>query len=309
MFYYKVKINSMPRIEFACSTSTTKYKNFIQHRKNLLEISTIDGAGVFIEMEGQKIYVPPKSVIVSFPDVSCRIYAEGEQTVFDDSIAMRIDDFEYSRVDEKSDFTGDFLINENVILLPYTMQMGDNFMNVSRLMRTFISSYIQNNSSSSLRCISLWFELLETLNAVSRNSLIGNDEEIFLPSSHAYVRKAKKIINARCCERIKVSDVASELRITPNYLSNMFKQITGKTVLDFINIARIQKARELLSEKVPITKVAEMTGVGSARYLRALFKKYYGVNIHQFSMISNEISLFHQKPWDVDDLKNDLIKT
>jgi len=46
--------------------------------------------------------------------------------------------------------------------------------------------------------------------------------------------------------------------MTPTYLSKLFKNYTGKSLLDFINTVRIEKSKELLEkEELTIAQVAE----------------------------------------------------
>lgn len=311
MIFYKTEIKSIPGIRFACSSSTDQYKNVVRHRSNLLEITTLTGAGVYMETGKQRTYIPPSSVIITFPDMDFRLHSAGEGEVCDDSVAMQIDDFSFSRIDTEN-FPGGAmsdgsLADENILILPQVLTLGDDFLNITRLMRTIISCHIQNNATSRYRCLSLWFELLAVLNGLCRDRLFGNNEGMFLPSADMYVRKAKKYMEAHYSRKILIQDIAKELRITPNYLSNMFKRITGKTVLEYLNMIRIQAARDLISKDVSLAAVAQKTGFGSQRYLCELFKRYYGVSVQQFKLISNEISLYHVKPWEVESLDRDVI--
>lgn len=52
MIYYALKLNSLPRVEFAFSTETDRYKNIISKRKNLIELSYLSGGEFVSEFNG-----------------------------------------------------------------------------------------------------------------------------------------------------------------------------------------------------------------------------------------------------------------
>ena len=45
LVYYAIKLKSIPRIEFAFSVETNKYKNIISNRKKMIETSYIANGG------------------------------------------------------------------------------------------------------------------------------------------------------------------------------------------------------------------------------------------------------------------------
>ena len=80
----------------------------------------------------------------------------------------------------------------------------------------------------------------------------------------------------------------------------MFKQITGKTVLDYIHIARIEAVKDLLQKPnpEPLAEIAVKTGLGSTRNLCALFKRISGVSVKEYLRISKEVTRYTPSPWD-----------
>jgi len=80
-----------------------------------------------------------------------------------------------------------------------------------------------------------------------------------------------------------VSEYASTLGVTPNYLNKTVKQHTRRTAIDWIEIARINMAKLLLKDRsVPIADIAGRVGVPDQSYFARFFKKKTGLTPSEF---------------------------
>ncbi len=300
MRYFNLTMTALPQIKSACSASTDKYRLHIANTRNYLEITTLEGCSVDMTVDGKTYTVPPKSIIVIMPGMECDLVSHGPGTVFDDTIAVCIDGMRYETLHAGDAIQAD-AEGEDSVLLPMILTPGDEYANFSRLVRTFISYYVRNSAYARCRCLSLLFELLASLNLACRNQLDGCMGESHLPSAQVYVRKAKAYIDQNYHKRLHIPDVADELRITPNYLSSMFKQITGKTVLDYIHITRIEAVKDLLVQphSDSLSEIANLTGLGNSRNLCMLFKRITGVSVKEYLRISKELTRYHEASWNV----------
>ncbi len=74
---------------------------------------------------------------------------------------------------------------------------------------------------------------------------------------------------------ISLADIAQRFYISKSYLSRIYKEVTGFTVNEYINIVRIKKAQQMLeSTDYSITQIAEQIGYDSITYFEKVFKKY-----------------------------------
>ena len=80
-----------------------------------------------------------------------------------------------------------------------------------------------------------------------------------------------------------VSFVADNLNYNSKYLSSVFKQQTGMSIVYYINRSRLEKAKSLLqSRSMSISEVASRTGfINSSTLIRA-FKKFEGITPGQY---------------------------
>ena len=82
---------------------------------------------------------------------------------------------------------------------------------------------------------------------------------------------------------LSVSDYAKMLKVTPNYLNKTVKAHTHRTAIDWIEIARLNQAKQLLRDKnVPIVDVARLSGLDDQSYFSRFFKKKTGLTPSQF---------------------------
>lgn len=89
--------------------------------------------------------------------------------------------------------------------------------------------------------------------------------------------KARKFIHAHLDEELSLTKVAQFVNISPNYLSEKFKQVTGMNFVNYIARERVGKARELLQDpERRISEVAFAVGFQSLSQFNRVFKKLAG---------------------------------
>ncbi len=62
------------------------------------------------------------------------------------------------------------------------------------------------------------------------------------------------------------------------YLRSIFRDIYGKSPNDYLLTVRMEKAKQLLNQKIAVKDVAEATGYSDALYFSKVFKKHFGYN-------------------------------
>lgn len=99
----------------------------------------------------------------------------------------------------------------------------------------------------------------------------------------AAIERARAFIRTRFAERISVADVAEAAHLSPNYLSSVFKEATGGTVLDEIHRLRLDEARTRLAESDPsIKEIAMALGFESQHYFSRFFRRATGMTPSEF---------------------------
>ena len=92
------------------------------------------------------------------------------------------------------------------------------------------------------------------------------------------VQKVMNYVNLNVAEPLTLTSLAAMCFISPSYLSALFKQETGSTLIDYINTQRVNRAAQLLVQNNhTIAAVAEEVGILDVNYFTKIFKKTLGV--------------------------------
>ncbi len=90
-------------------------------------------------------------------------------------------------------------------------------------------------------------------------------------------------IDGNFTEKITVNELANLFHVSNYHFCRLFKETTGKTVIEYINELRIKKATLLLKESsLSITEIALTCGFNDANYFSRIFKKNKNINPSKF---------------------------
>lgn len=106
-----------------------------------------------------------------------------------------------------------------------------------------------------------------------RYTFRGTDKE-------CVVKQIRQYFDEHYREKISLNQIASNMYLSPVYISKIFKNETGDTPINYLISLRMEKAGELL-EKNPllsVQKVADEVGYEDAYHFSKLFKKYHGIS-------------------------------
>lgn len=160
--------------------------------------------------------------------------------------------------------------------------------------------YIRNHLVAEDQTLELWMKEGE---AVSEESIyhVENYEQLekwlntYLKKILAYFIKQKENPNYHVVvsvkdylqmhykEALEIEVLARNVGLSPNYLRSIFKEITGKTILEYSIEIRMEKAAALLKNKsLKIKEVSAEIGYDNVSYFGTLFQKKYGVTPNEY---------------------------
>lgn len=105
--------------------------------------------------------------------------------------------------------------------------------------------------------------------------LISNHKkDVLLSSKETHIRMAKQFMENNFQFKIKITDIANALSLSPNYLANIFKEQLGISPKEYLTETRMQKASQyLINSHMSIKEIASKVGYDNALHFSAEFKR------------------------------------
>ena len=97
-------------------------------------------------------------------------------------------------------------------------------------------------------------------------------------SSKPIINKILEYINDNLTDEILVSDLSKMANFSLYYFIRIFKKEIGLTPKEYLIQQRIQKAKELIRKKIPLSQIALQCGFYDQSHMIKYFKAYTGVN-------------------------------
>ena len=293
MYGYKLQIpKSIPELKWACKTKVEQYNWQNRNKSNTLELSLCRASArsvVWLNSSPEILTGTTLSCILG--DEWCQSYADDGVEVEILSVAVTFDELSY--VPKEFDM-GD-ISDESVLLLPRTLTdlSEQTATRIENLIYRIMEAYKEQSASSRVACVSIVLQLLFELDQITRLNVKRKKDKYL----HYYVGKAESILMQRYNQKLTVKSIASELSVSPNYLSFIFKSVFGIGMTDRLLEIRMKKAAALLVEEgLSESEVALSVGYDDIGHFRRRFKQYYGVSIRDYCCISKEMTLYHAKP-------------
>lgn len=98
-------------------------------------------------------------------------------------------------------------------------------------------------------------------------------------SSKKVIKDIVKIIEANYMKDISLEWIAEKVYLSPSYLSYLFRKEMEQSLVKYINVVRMEKAKELLkSSNMKISDISERVGFSNYSYFCLSFKNYFGIS-------------------------------
>ena len=113
------------------------------------------------------------------------------------------------------------------------------------------------------------------------NEFNGNREKFWIAykcSRSEILQKVVKYIEVHIMEPIHLSDAAAETGVSSAYLSTMFKKEMGYNFIEYVNLRKIELARQMLQDGKMVYEVSELLGFENSTYFSRVFKRYTDVS-------------------------------
>jgi transcriptional regulator GlxA family with amidase domain len=102
--------------------------------------------------------------------------------------------------------------------------------------------------------------------------------ELLKQHGDAAVLKAQQLLEQEFARRLTVAELAAHSHLSERQFKRRFKDATGETPNDYLQMLRVEIARQSLrSSQTPVARVASASGYGDPDHFRDVFRRWTGV--------------------------------
>ncbi|MFC5447463.1 response regulator [Paenibacillus aestuarii] len=156
------------------------------------------------------------------------------------------------------------------ILLSSVRKMSFQQLQQNELLGRHILSLEAISRFRTLERLEVW--MIEVIQGIINFKLKHN-----MTKKKDVIAEIKKYVTEHYNESISLAELSTKFFINPYYLSQLFKQKTGDTYLNFLAQIRINKAKELLEKTdLKVYEICETVGYSDTPYFARQFEKLTG---------------------------------
>ncbi len=125
---------------------------------------------------------------------------------------------------------------------------------------------------------------------------IGKCKSVGKPSGCLwYIKRVWEYINRNYASDIKIEEIAASVSLSKAYLQRIFRAYTGSTILQSINEARVNRAKQLLREtNLSVGQIVSQAGFKNSQHLIYEFKRTAGITPSEYRREIQQRKVNHQ---------------
>lgn len=117
-------------------------------------------------------------------------------------------------------------------------------------------------------------------------------------SDHPKYRAAYSIadyLSENCERQVTLEELAERFFLSKSYICRIFKEVTGYTISEYLNIHRIRRAKRYLEETdMSISEISHALGYESLTYFERMFKHYMTISPLKYRKTLNTVTYTNQ---------------
>lgn len=230
-------------------------QNFPLHAHDFFEVEVVLYGTATQRINGKEYYLQKGSVTVLSPSDFHEVYIEKEDSLLVWNFAL-----------------DDTVISIGKLEVLFSSGGICRVLNEKDLIKVDTVMTLLEQETDNIGAIKLLTEYLLSV-------LIGNKREF---NQISPISKAIMYIETHFRENPSLSDVASQVGLSPVYFGNLFKTTTGQSYIDYINAKKVRCAAMLLESGFSVAETCFSSGFGSLSGFLYTFKKVKGISPKEY---------------------------
>lgn len=171
----------------------------------------------------------------------------------------------------------DYLLSQSAVVAtpdnPYCKVIAELFEEIDRLTKEKPFGYEEEIQSNVFK---LLLNFHRSLGAKA-------DEHVMRSPKHQKIYEIAEYISANMGEIESLDSLCAQFYISKYYLCHSFKEVTGMSVMAFLNMTRVLRAIVLLGEdNMTIAQIAKAVGFGTVAHMTDVFKRIEDITPHEY---------------------------
>lgn len=189
---------------------------------------------------------------------------------------------DYQLIWEKWEALEDYLIEEHTPPLIVVQNICFNFLSLFTINGDVNNDDI-SQSFSELYDLQSPDEVIEWSKKKVKEWIDRLNEEYNQKHGNQLVNEVKKYVQENYDQKVVLAEIAKSLYVNRNYLSQLFKKVTGESFVQYLNKYRIEKAKEFMHENnYMVYEISEMVGFQNSTYFSQVFKSITGTSPSEY---------------------------
>ena len=287
MSYQRIVLERIPRIYFAHKYQTTAGSWLMVRDPLLCEITVIEKGDVrIVYANGEhKDYQAP-CILPFMHDLPCKIITKATLHRHYTLAFYLSEKAEMVSAESVCKCLGSAYQHEEqsyISILPEYIAAGTVYDKIARNVKLVISDHQSIDVVDKLKSVRYVFQILSELSEYSLEKARASSTVNFI---NLYTTKAIKYISEHITEKIYVQEIADELKISYGYLSRVFREDMGITLVQYINQAKTKRVEELIMAKdITLEEAGQCVGITDVKYLSRIFKIHSGMTVSEYKKL------------------------
>lgn len=285
MDYIRLTYNGMPELLFSHKHEVSSYDYYFGDIEPFLEITYHDVGELFaVSADGKTTSTKEKSLTAGWKKPRFTSSHGKFHRHFTIAAGGQCDTQRISREEAQQFLKSPGLSPDQYFALLPTEITDQKTVSIGRSLIEGIIFEKNQPEYNRLKVNTLLLSLLDLMTTYSRDSLLSDLHHRF--SDKYYCRKAIEYITENSYQKITVSQIAEKLELSSGYLSRIFKANTGYTLIEYINLVKINTIKDILTNRnASLSELCDIVGIEDEKYLCRLFKKHTSMTVSEFRKI------------------------
>ena len=166
---------------------------------------------------------------------------------------------------------------------PLLSKSNPAYEEVRRCLKDIIAVYFSNTVGREIKMKACMYDILFWCYTHQVFERVDTPDIARQAQSLTYVKAAMAYMDANLASPITMDDLADQVGLHKNYLSRLFREITGTTPILYLRQIRLEHAAELLQTGLTVTQAAFSSGFNNISYFIKSFSDMYGVSPKQYA--------------------------